>query len=430
MYNFPRYYDVVLYKEGSTPSCWLLGTSRSDRPAYLLDQNYIGYSKVTERFADGSYTEHFFSDYEDVPDIVEYDGTWLNEYNAARELNSVPEYADYFSRVPQSKSRCRGRIEEIRVYNAAGTLAETTEYTYSVNIASSKVSALKETFDSVYVCHSYVGNSPLVSSTHTTYSSTGAQPVVLTTSYTYNTYGQLKSCSETTADAVYKKDYLYVLDLPSYARTDAEQAMVSRNYVSPFLRYALSLTKTGITGARLIEGTKHDYALFSVNGQNLPLLSLVSTAIVSPNERYYSPYTVTWQPKTSFISVDRYGRPMEIKDANGIYTTYFWGYGGMYPVARFINCRIQDLNQRFHTSFNQFDGGWTGISESNASAFRNIPGVLFTNWKYRILIGPSEVTDPSGRKTTYSYNSYGQLTGVTGPDDYPIVEYEYSTEYR
>jgi YD repeat-containing protein len=428
MYNFPRYYEVVLYKDTPSPSKWLFGTSRTDRPAYLLDQSYMGYSKVTERFADGSYAEYHFTDYEDVPDDVGYDGVWLNEYNAARELNSIPVYADYFARVPQSLSRCRGKLKEKRIYNATGSLAETTEYTYNVNIASSKVSALKETFDSVYVYHSYVGNNPLVSTKHTTYSSSGIQPVVLITSYTYNSSGQVKSSSESTADAEYKKEYLYVLDLPSFARTDVEQAMVSRNIVSPFLRYTLSQTKTGITGARLIEGTKQDFMLKSINGQVLPVLSVLSSAVVSSTERFYSPYSVTWQPKTTITNVDRYGRPMEIKDANGIYTTYFWGYGGLYPVARFINCRIQDLNQRFHTSFNQFDGGWSGIAESNASAFRNVPRVLFTNWKYRILVGISEVTDPSGRKTSYSYNTYGQLTGVTGPDDNPVVEYDYSTE--
>lgn len=119
---------------------------------------------------------------------------------------------------------------------------------------------------------------------------------------------------------------------------------------------------------------------------------------------------------------------MEVKDANGIYTTLFWGYGGMYPVAKLENCRVSQASAAAHAPLSRFSFGWSGMSDSEAATFRSIPGTLLTHWKYQPLIGVTEVTDPSGRKTSYIYNNHGHLTRTTGPDGNKIVEYDYSVD--
>ncbi len=432
LYKNPRYnmtYHLIYnYPDVNDHS---LSFTKTDYPAYMLDEQIVGYSQVTEVFADGSERVVYFSDYEEIQDDTQYDT--IIRYSSFHEYGdgvhqAMPNHIYQYLREAQSLSRCRGKVKEENLKDSAGKITAKTVYAYSISSARAKnISCWKQDIDSLYVFHHFVGDYPLTTETHTVYSSSGTQPVVTTTSYTYNNLGQLKKRTVTTADgAIYNDNYLYVKDLSS--RTAAQDTMVARNIVAPFVYKTLSVTRPGVSGARLAGGTRQAHGLFTVAGRQLPVVTAVSDAVVSSASVYTSPLTLTWKPQLTISAVDGYGRPMEVKDANGIYTTYFWGYGGMYLAGRFVNCSLSQLAQRLHAGFNQYDAGWTGISDSNAALFRNIPGVQFTCWRYSPFVGLTEVTDPSGRKTTYTYNSHGHLTGVIGPDGNTLVEYEYSVD--
>lgn len=434
LYHTPRYrlkYHIVYNYIYAEP--YYLEWTSTSYPAIMLDRNYVGYSQVTEKYADRSRRISRFLSYEDIQDVSVYDALFF--YTAFEHYGSgisavTPNYAFPFFRDAQSLDRCRGKVKQVDVYNQNGALTDKTTYQYSLQSAmSKKIGCMKTDLDSVYVYNNYVGDYSLTSETRTEYSSSGTQPVATTTSYTYNSLGQLKKRSVTTSDnAIYDENYIYVEDISGTPRTAAQDTMISRNILSPFIYKTLSVIRPGLTGARLIEGTKQDHSLYVVAGRQLPVVTKVSSAVVLPTYTYTSPYALTWNPTFTVTDVNYYGRPMEVKDANGIYTTLFWGYGGMYPVARLENCRVSQASAAAHSSLSRFSFGWSGMSDSEAATFRSIPGTLLTHWKYQPLIGVTEVTDPSGRKTSYIYNSHGHLTRTTGPDGNKIVEYDYSVD--
>ena len=121
---------------------------------------------------------------------------------------------------------------------------------------------------------------------------------------------------------------------------------------------------------------------------------------------------------------------MEIKDANNVYTTWFWGYGGLYPVARVVNCNLAQIANRIHANLSGFTFGWGGLSDTEALQLRKIPGSSMTHWTFRPLVGMTSVTDPSGRKTTINYNDYGRIISVIGPDGNVEQEYDYSVDNK
>ncbi|MBQ1649153.1 MAG: RHS repeat protein, partial [Bacteroidales bacterium] len=62
-----------------------------------------------------------------------------------------------------------------------------------------------------------------------------------------------------------------------------------------------------------------------------------------------------------------------------------------------------------------------------ASASASSAGHLLTSYTWTPLVGIASVTDPSGRTTTYSYDSAGRLTGVTDPGGSLCAAYAYNT---
>lgn len=434
LYKTPRY-NYTYFLNFNYPAIHQLywSESRTDYPAYMLDQNFIGYTQISECYPDASRDVTYYSGYQEIEDVTEYDSTVWNiafTYYGNGVAGASPNYIYQFFRDAQSLSRCRGKVVQRNTYDGENNLISKTTFQYSLNEAKSKkISCIKTDIDSIYVYNNYVGNYPLISETKTLYSSSGEQPVVTTTTYTYNSLGQLKKRSLTTADnATYDENYIYVKDLSGIPRSVAQDTMIRRNILSPFIYKTLSVTRPGLTGARLIEGTKQDHSLYVVAGRQLPVVTKVSSAVVLPTYTYTSPYALTWNPTFTVTDVNYYGRPMEVKDANGIYTTLFWGYGGMYPVAKLENCRVSQASAAAHAPLSRFSFGWSGMSDSEAATFRSIPGTLLTHWKYQPLIGVTEVTDPSGRKTSYIYNNHGHLTRTTGPDGNKIVEYDYSVD--
>ena len=75
--------------------------------------------------------------------------------------------------------------------------------------------------------------------------------------------------------------------------------------------------------------------------------------------------------------------------------------------------------------------GVSSPSESNLQSLRNMVnslGGMITTYKYIPLLGITEVIDPQGIKTTYSYDVMGRLDGIYDAQGNLRESYEYKYE--
>lgn len=425
MYHFPRYYEMNYYELNYPDiSHSFIAESRNDRPAYLLDESHIGYSRVSETYDDGSCVVYDFTDYETVPDVTEYADTIAYSPIYDGLVIGAPVYANAYYRVPQSLSHCRGKMLSKEVRGTDQTLIEKTTYQYLLSLASSRfVQSIKKSAASMYVYRTYTGNYPLISASKKEYGQ-GAGERTTMTNFSYNSLGEMiRSDMYNSDNSLHSNLFYRVKDLPSAQRTAIEDSMECRNLLSPVLYHV------ELIGNKVASAQKTKYSLFNVSGRLIPLLSETAEASVT-DAAFTSPWALTWKPIETVTVVDGYTRPMEIKDANNVYTTWFWGYGGLYPVARVVNCNLAQIANRIHANLSGFTFGWGGLSDTEALQLRKIPGSSMTHWTFRPLVGMTSVTDPSGRKTTINYNDYGRIISVIGPDGNVEQEYDYSVDNK
>lgn len=128
-------------------------------------------------------------------------------------------------------------------------------------------------------------------------------------------------------------------------------------------------------------------------------------------------------PDYRINSYDRYGNPTEMQEAGKPVTSYIWGYNGLYPVAEIVGLDISSVRgYHFTIGRTNWELGtlmdsaltltspssnlWTGLASLRDSS----AGVLVTILKHTPLVGPIEVTGPSGKSVLSSYDSAGRLS--------------------
>ncbi|MBN1416840.1 MAG: RHS repeat protein [Bacteroidales bacterium] len=173
----------------------------------------------------------------------------------------------------------------------------------------------------------------------------------------------------------------------------------------------------------------------------------------------------------------QFHRPNNTKD---IYQSYIWGYNNTYPIAEVKNANWSDI---FHTSFEDSEGiintnSKTGRKIRTSTYYKSLsgltPGVhtlqywkrtgstwslqtssisvtgttytiyisasttypvdevrffpsnaLMTTYTYDPLVGMTSETDPNGKTTYYTYDSFGRLQYIKDMDRNTIQEYKY-----
>lgn len=153
------------------------------------------------------------------------------------------------------------------------------------------------------------------------------------------------------------------------------------------------------------------------------------------NGIYPSAVQTAYNGSTQFIteitndSYDSYGNIRQVTAKDGSATTYIWGYEGRYLIAEIKNATFGRVCQVINNStINSITSKAepTNSDWNQIHSLRNLPEVHVTIYKYKNLIGVTEITDPSGRKTTYGYDSHGRLAEVRDEDGNLLEKYEYN----
>lgn len=133
----------------------------------------------------------------------------------------------------------------------------------------------------------------------------------------------------------------------------------------------------------------------------------------------------------------------EILDENtNIFTSYFWGYGGGYPVIEAYKCTFTELESavlNLKPDFEEFLEGLGDLSlpqkrsewrQFNNSLRNALPDATIKTYTYKPMVGMSSETGINSISTFYNFDQFGRLSTVRD-DHYMILkhfEYNYKSD--
>lgn len=387
------------------------------------NRTHIEYGRVTEKSSDGSYKVYNFTTYSDIKDRMPYrtrtvydnEGDIL-DYKNRPIYDSIPRSnVDNFLKKPVSKAFLRGKLKRVESYDANGTLVAAEYYKPSTApLKYTKEWVCADIF--AYEAIRYADNYKLGSKTESQYFTNPSgrrDSVSVTTSYSYNDLGQVNEINRTHTDGTTEKTTINYLSSTT-AESSSESLMVEdnmRKFPKSVYKYIDNPVLSG-AGYKLVEGAKYKYS----GGKPSSVYKVVSG---SPDKEIL---------EESYL-YDGIGRPIQKTDKKGIRTSYVWGYKGMYPVAV-----IEDAP--YYSSITRAILGTTilnasldldeGLEPNQETTLRKMTQGRVTTYKYDPLVGMTEMTDPVGRKTFYTYDKCGRLEFVKDEDGNILNKYKYS----
>jgi YD repeat-containing protein len=281
------------------------------------------------------------------------------------------------------------------------------------------------------------------SSEHITYDQNGANPLTNLTKYYYdNPTHMLATRIETTdskgmkvtSHTSYPQDYAsgntFIDDMVAQNITGAPIENVSYQVDASqnveVLKGTVSVYKTGGKGiidrVKVLE-TNAPIALsgfrFSNTSQGL-LPSATSTRnVLTPDSRYADRILIN--------SVNTYGNANEQQKMNDVKEVYFWGYKGLYPVAKLVGTDYNTAQSYITQSIldNAQGGNDDSTLRTELNKLRNVPGAMVTTFTYKPLVGITSQTDPSGKIVFYEYDTFGRLKLIKDQNGKILKQYDY-----
>lgn len=127
---------------------------------------------------------------------------------------------------------------------------------------------------------------------------------------------------------------------------------------------------------------------------------------------------------------DNLGNVQSVKEKGRPETVIFWGYGGRYPVAVIENASYSDVSLLLGSSFIRYYNPWDTPDSGDIAAFNglrsDLPDAHVTVMEWLPGIGIKSMTDPSGVKTTWTYDNAGRLQYVKDASGNTLEGYEYN----
>lgn len=385
--------------------------------------NHIEYERIVEtRYAMNdplkkTITEYFYKTYKrngDTEDLFPTgqvpDGIPIVAEGTAPAINNM-------LLSPLSKSALRGKLAR-KVYYAdqlapAYKLYE-EEYDYK-STSTEYISIPKLALYLLYYERLNIEN-PQLKSVYRQYYQNGVPTFGSSTTYRYNSRGQLQATTVTNSkNQAITTAYVYSHEVAD--PSDAEQTLVANNIVNvPVDRITMYADST-----RVLSAEKAIY-FRPFPTKDIAKVNRLQTALIAPTTNLN---TITYQDQETYDRYDTEGHPLQSTDKSGMRTSYVWGYGGQYIVARVENSTFDLLKPLLPSTLETapLPGALTPTQEN---ALRALPGVHVTTYMYKPLVGVTRITDPSNRITTYEYDADGKLIRVRDDAGRSVNEYQYN----
>lgn len=386
------------------------------------DRSHIEYAVVYERRGDGSCTRYDYSNYRTNPDLVD------PVFSVDKPLSlpvTPPVLVENLFRPLSSRSGERGRLLQKTDYDASGRAVarESRFYSYSDG-RQDCVLALPSPSNTVsdfllfpaagYMYAVYTGNYQLDSLRRTTFDLGTGDSLTVREAYTYNFRGQRTH--------VRTRDSQGVVRETETVYPTAEEAADSLYKLLGLPRRVV--TRIGTDAPDKVTEVREYRYRPEGTGWRRPLV-LDEVKAFRPDV----PTDVPGEAETE-VAYDRYdpdGRLLQVTARDGLVTSYVWGYGGAYPVARVVGAAYDALPLEGYSSADTLsEQAYLDLGTRLRTA---LPDALVYSYTYEPQVGPATETDPSGRLTRYRYDGLGRLRAVIDEDGHVKEAYDYHKRY-
>jgi YD repeat-containing protein len=271
-----------------------------------------------------------------------------------------------------------------------------------------------------YTIHNLIpGASRLTGQTETYYTDQGTPMISTVTNYGYTfDYAGKKhlyprTITTTNSDGIiYKQEFTYPQDATGRTDQSVITAMIGKNILKPVveqIEYGNG-TKTRTTYNYYTNST-------TVSPLSLPVpqkLTVMNGSSTAEDRIVYNKY-------------DNYGNLVHVTKDGLINVVYLWGQNGQILVAAIENATYSDVQTALGSATNMTTGNITDANINTLRANATLKNkALITSYKYKPLIGITEITDPRGIVTSYTYDTSGRLSAVKDGKGYYVTGYAYN----
>ena len=208
-----------------------------------------------------------------------------------------------------------------------------------------------------------------------------------------------------------------------YPTTHPYDDMVSINQITPVIDQTVTNTTLGKQLSHSV--TNYDYY------NSVPYLSYNSglTGYIGPKSIQKS---ILGNPLDTEITINLYdalGNIQQLTGRDGVVTTYLYGYGSLYPVAKIVGKDYAIVSQYITQSVLDNPASDAALSTMLNSLRTSLPTAQISTYTYRPLAGMTSSTDPKGLTTYYEYDSFQRLINIKDKDGNIIKNFIYNYKH-
>ena len=394
----------------------------------------VEYSRVEEILPDKSKVVHFFTDYDDYQDdFTEGDLLSISHYYnngfqtdvgnmQIRGANGTGSGASAVHAIltPLSSNQFkRGKEKKTEIYSAEGNLLHSTQTTYSLDEGKPAFYENIYVGEAVAFIQRHTADFRMAQTTEKDFFNSG-EPTS-STSFTYNSNGQKIQETKTLSNGdIITTSYLFITEIPSASRTAVQQAMIAANHITSPVRVTVKVRQHDSQQEKIISS---DSLIFSaVNGTENRTLYL-PTQWLKRNVNDGS-----WKVYATY-SYDNRGNVIQKTDANLISTTFIWYNDDKGVAMRIDNATYGQISNILGSTC--FNSTTEENMEARVASIKNaLPQCEVSWYKWHAYGLPSQVTDPTGRATHYTYDEAQRMNYILDEDLNPLERYYYQTVTR
>lgn len=363
----------------------------------VTNESHIGYSEVTEKFADGSFTVYKFSNFDTAP----------NSDALARYQSEQSEYS-----VVSFRPQDRGLLKEQTDYTPDFKKVRQRNIEYT-NTGTEYVPAIHLSYHTISTDNSSVPFLEAVTYKRFTYQPKIAKEVITeyypdgsehaySMAYRYNSYGQLtesqKFVDSTCVDKTVTK-YLWETSPQAKALNIVNPVAIIHSY----------------TDGNVKKSSWLGYETFN-NGKVFSPVHIREIFLGGP-------YQIC--ADTTYCMCDSMGKLIYKETNGGAGTVYLWGHNRQYVVARIDNANVADVSAVIG-SLDEFNSMATPDYNKIQQLRENLVNSIVVSYHYKPLVGLTAITGADGRKEKYAYDKLGRLVYSVDHDRNIINAYKYN----
>lgn len=204
------------------------------------------------------------------------------------------------------------------------------------------------------------------------------------------------------------KAQLHQIEALSATAQEAIDSMIKRNIVSPLIEKEMTVADIFQNRARV------NYKIWDANKSIIAKENVRVKILTNPVEE-----------RITFLGYDNNSNMLEQHKTGDVREILLWGYNKQYVVAKIVGSDYATVTALINQSILDNPAS-DGALRTELNKLRVLNNCLVTTYTYKRLIGMTSETDPNGRTTYYSYDSFGRLSLILDKDMNVVKKFCYN----